>query len=390
MPSRLLADVDALGIAPHAIEHGRADQPIVEHDIGLLQQLQRAQGQKVRIAGPGADQVDLAARRRRRVRSCASSNASASAVCPANTLEAMPPANSWSQNRRRCSMSGSARWTRSRARPARRASSPSFAGSSASSCAADAAHQGRRLPGTADRHDDRRAIDDRRHDARRGAAVIDHVDKNAPRGAGRRHRVIDRHLIGGGNRKHRPSQVLRLESHAVALDPTGIAMTRQRRVQGWRDDPHPCPRPQQHVDLAQRHSAPANDDRQPLAQVEEYWQIIHQGDGSRSVTPGTSGMTLRDLPLPVSRHHGSDMSSLNLRRLRQRRARARPDARDPCAARAADPAAVRRRGPHRARAGAGADRCAPGIDRFAAAAGRARPGGRRAQVPAVRRAARPQ
>ena len=58
----LLADEDPLGVAPRALEHRLADQPVVENHVRLLQQLQRAQGEQVRIAGPGADQVDLAER----------------------------------------------------------------------------------------------------------------------------------------------------------------------------------------------------------------------------------------------------------------------------------------------------------------------------------------
>ncbi len=56
----LLADENALGVAPRALEHRLPDQAVVENHVRLLQQLQCAQGQQVRIAGPGADQVDLA------------------------------------------------------------------------------------------------------------------------------------------------------------------------------------------------------------------------------------------------------------------------------------------------------------------------------------------
>jgi len=39
-----------------------ADQPVVKHNVGLLHQAKRAEGQKVGIARPGANQVDLANR----------------------------------------------------------------------------------------------------------------------------------------------------------------------------------------------------------------------------------------------------------------------------------------------------------------------------------------
>jgi hypothetical protein len=55
-----LADVEPLGIAPGQVEHRRRDQPVVDHDVGLLHQAQRLRRQQVRIARPTTDQVDLA------------------------------------------------------------------------------------------------------------------------------------------------------------------------------------------------------------------------------------------------------------------------------------------------------------------------------------------
>ena len=57
----LLADVDALGIAPAHVEDGLRYQAVVDDDVGLLHQTQGAEGQQVRISGTGADEVDLAA-----------------------------------------------------------------------------------------------------------------------------------------------------------------------------------------------------------------------------------------------------------------------------------------------------------------------------------------
>ena len=56
-----LADIDALGLAAHEFEDFRRDQPVVEHDLGLLHQAQRAEGQQIGVAGAGADEIDLAA-----------------------------------------------------------------------------------------------------------------------------------------------------------------------------------------------------------------------------------------------------------------------------------------------------------------------------------------
>ena len=65
-----LADEDPLGIAPCALEDRLGNQPVVENHVRLLQQLQRAQREQIRIAGTGADEVDLpgSAPRRRRAR----------------------------------------------------------------------------------------------------------------------------------------------------------------------------------------------------------------------------------------------------------------------------------------------------------------------------------
>jgi len=57
---RVLADEDPLRFAARALEHRSRHQAVVEDHVGLLEQLQCTQGQQVRVAGTGADQVDLA------------------------------------------------------------------------------------------------------------------------------------------------------------------------------------------------------------------------------------------------------------------------------------------------------------------------------------------
>ncbi len=46
----------------HPVHDRGIDQPVVEHDVGLLHQAKGAEGQQVRVARPGADQIDLADR----------------------------------------------------------------------------------------------------------------------------------------------------------------------------------------------------------------------------------------------------------------------------------------------------------------------------------------
>ena len=55
----LLADEDALRIAPGHVDDGLRHQVVVHHHIGLLHQAQGAESQQVGVAGAGADEVDL-------------------------------------------------------------------------------------------------------------------------------------------------------------------------------------------------------------------------------------------------------------------------------------------------------------------------------------------
>ena len=55
----LLADKDTLGVAADQVEDAVADQPVVQHHVGLLHQPECAEGKQIRIARPCAYQVDL-------------------------------------------------------------------------------------------------------------------------------------------------------------------------------------------------------------------------------------------------------------------------------------------------------------------------------------------
>ncbi len=61
----LLANVDAIGIAPAQIDDRWRHQAIVEHDISLLHQAQGTKSQQVRVARASAYQINLAQRARR-------------------------------------------------------------------------------------------------------------------------------------------------------------------------------------------------------------------------------------------------------------------------------------------------------------------------------------
>ena len=59
-----LADIDALGVAAAELEDAVVDEPVVEHDVGALDEAQRLEGEEVRVARTGTDEIDLAEHRR--------------------------------------------------------------------------------------------------------------------------------------------------------------------------------------------------------------------------------------------------------------------------------------------------------------------------------------
>jgi hypothetical protein len=67
----------------------------------------------------------------------------------------------------------------------------------------------------------------------------------------------------------------RLERTAQVFDPAGVAIQCQLGVQPRRHHAHARVRLQQQLDLAGRYRAAADHQRQLIAQIEEYRQIIH-------------------------------------------------------------------------------------------------------------------
>ena len=58
MAAGALADGDALGVAAGEFQHAGADQMVVQDHVGALDGADRGQGQKLGVAGAGADEVD--------------------------------------------------------------------------------------------------------------------------------------------------------------------------------------------------------------------------------------------------------------------------------------------------------------------------------------------
>ena len=55
----LFADVDAFGVGRGEIEEGRVGEVIVENGVGLLEDAAAFEGDELRVAGAGSDEVDL-------------------------------------------------------------------------------------------------------------------------------------------------------------------------------------------------------------------------------------------------------------------------------------------------------------------------------------------
>ena len=98
----LLADIDALSLPPHQIQHAFVGEPVVEHDIGLLHQAKGAERQEVGIARPRADQIDLAPRRLGALRGRAFDRAGKlgvrGAIVPDSARSPIGPSRTASQN----------------------------------------------------------------------------------------------------------------------------------------------------------------------------------------------------------------------------------------------------------------------------------------------------
>ena len=185
----LLADENALGVAPRAPEHCLPDQAVVENHVRLLQQLQRAQGQQVGVAGPGADQVDLAelraaagGRRGRELRgqqllceAAARRSLVAGEHAARNTSRGHPLPESAARGRRQRALHPGTQ-------PSQEAGEGAEAlGQQRLDLCAHLPCQHRRLSGGAHRHQQRRTVDDRREDERGAFRVVDHVHRDVAR-----------------------------------------------------------------------------------------------------------------------------------------------------------------------------------------------------------------
>jgi hypothetical protein len=279
VPAALLADVDHLGVAPHQFQHPRRDQAVVEHHIRLLHQAQGTEGQQVRITRPAADQVHLALRRQlgaacglgqRRLQLAFGrglvpgqyvlGDAAAEHALP----EAQPLARS-----RQLLLDPRAETLGQQRQPAE------GRGNAGLQPRAQQPRQHRRGAAAGDRHDHRRAVDDRGRDETAQRRIVHHVDRDVPRAAVLRHPPVERAVVGGGD-----DELLAVEQRwLIGPGPVmhGGLLDQRLHPGAQRRGQHRDARAGalQQVDLAQRHLAAADHQAVAIADLEKNRQVVH-------------------------------------------------------------------------------------------------------------------
>ena len=197
-----LADEYPLGIAPSAVENLGRDQLVVEHDVGALQRLQRAQRQQVGIARAGADEEHRAGLLLRIARGLDGAHERPFRLVPTpgergnadRTIDhALPesPQRTRRMARAREMFAVATHQSRKIADARRQQRFDALA---------QAAREHRRGPAGADRDYDIAAIDHGRNEKGRQVGPVDHVDHDVAGAGARGDLLIDR---AAGRRDHR-------------------------------------------------------------------------------------------------------------------------------------------------------------------------------------------
>ncbi len=281
--ARALADEDSLGVAPCTVEHFRTHQAIVEDHIRLLEQLQRAQGEEIRVPGSGADQEHLT-ERALTVRAPAAHQLRAaqlpivgshgSPLIPGNdaardraTDDALPEAPACGRGQGVFhAASPSAHEARQHTEARRK---------KCLDLCAYAAGQNRSATCRAHRDQDGGAVDDRRKDEGGEQCVIDHVDGYAAFLCRLRHRAVDGGIVGCRDHRGGSLEVRAGERRGDVAQRSISHLRGERRIEPRCDDGDLRPGRAQRGDLAQRYRTATHDrDRAPV-QAQKYGQIVH-------------------------------------------------------------------------------------------------------------------
>ena len=277
----LLADIDALGLPPDQVDRAFVGQPVVEHDIGLLHQAESAESQEIGIARPRADQIDLAAGRRRGVlRGCAFDCAGKFGVRGAivagkrpfsdRSLEdglPEPPAHDRRGNGLGDRIAESARQPRQAAVRGR---------DQAFETRLEHAPQNRRCAPGRYRDDERASIDDRGHDEVAQQRPVGDVDQRA-RALCRRPRLGREPLVVGRDEAERRAlEVLRLGIARLVPEVRRVQKSAEIVGKRGRERGHASAGLGQRFRPPRRHDPAADDHGRPAGQFEKDRQMPHR------------------------------------------------------------------------------------------------------------------
>ncbi len=277
-----LADEDALRVAARALEHRLADQPVIKDHVRLLQQLQRPQGEQIRIPGAGADQIHLPERCRffgrrsgeLRGAQLATQGRGGGVLLARQHLRGHRAAHDALPERTASCGGEGAFYTL--------AIAPHEAGQVAQArrqqrldLLAYRARQHRGVAGGADRDNKRGAIDDGGEDEGRELRIIHDVHRDAARARRHRDRSVDHCIIGGGHCSHRRLKMRRAKRRRF-VGQFGIdGVARKVCMQLRRHHTHARAGLEQPLCLAQGDLAPADDDDVPGLHTQKYRQVVH-------------------------------------------------------------------------------------------------------------------
>ncbi len=224
MAALLLADEHPLGVTAHVIENVVADQAVVDHHVGSLHRPQRLEGQQVGIARAGADDGDVALRRRcggAAVDQVQHRLAGRGLVAGQNARRdgavehglPQPPAVAGIGD---LGLDRSPEGTGEAGQPAEPGGQAVF------QVGTQPARQHRRGTAAGNADNDRAAIDNRRHDEGGKVGPVDHVDRHRRRPRRRCHRPVGRIVAGRADRQRRSSQIGRAERPGAPGDGIGF------------------------------------------------------------------------------------------------------------------------------------------------------------------------
>ena len=270
-----LADVEALGVTTRQGQHFLRHQPVIDHDIGALQQAMGLQGQEIGIARAGADQMHHSSDRCRLI---------ARAIEHADQFA--PRADLVAGQRHLADAAGKDAVPEAppRARLGQRAAHllaedlgearhPTDGGrQDALDLGLELARQRRRRAAGRDGDGDRRAVDDRRHDEARELWRVDHVHRYRAALGRQRYARLQLLVFGSHEDQRHAGEVGLVESAAGPRDAAVGDELRDLAGDGLGDQRHLRAGGHEQLDLARRRLTAAHHQDAAVLQGHEKWK----------------------------------------------------------------------------------------------------------------------